>query len=595
MSRYRLIQLSGSATVLPRRRSAREVLSEKCRRPVVGASLAIAVAVTTTCGESTTGPDPEPGPDPRGAIRVALELTGVDPDPDGCTASVDGVEARSLQNGGAEIFSDLSVGDHVVLLAELADNCAVNDANPRTVAVTANQTAETTFVVACTSRYPDFTDQMVTPIYVSDVVGAFHDIQDHGLYLEAHATDAFDYRPPLENHVQGIQRLRQSNYIMATSKDADASKLAIAHIASIPELDLIASNENPPAGDSVVRVEIIDTDLIHAGGISACGDVIAVPIEGDGRSEIRFFFVPQDDPESFWDLATQFPNARVTRGASEAGAVSLTRLPVGPHQDHYLLAVLTHGSDGPLDFYLSNTRHVFDGFGPTPVSSWGIDAASFYEIQNIDLILQPNGEMYLLGTRCRGDLCWSTGGEDWGYLYEVEFDDDSLLTNPTLTEVAGKHFYAYDHGGFEGAAGIYVSQDGKLALYTVEQYTEQMGWTGDKLRMTEFSWPQEPSEYWIRLYDDANFTDRTLVLYGTSGHFLPNYNHVYVDGEWGFNDKVSAAEWRLPPGTIYVLYENNTYGGDLMVLVGNGETQRLNLNDVGFGDKLSSSKFFGGS
>jgi hypothetical protein len=593
MNGYYPIQRFGCATMLPRRSSAAAALGAKHRRPVFGTFLAFAIALNTACGDSTT--DPEPGPDPTGAIRVALELTGVDLDPDGCTTSIDGGTARHLQNAGAEVFSSLSVGNHEVLLAELADNCAVNGANPRTVSVIANQTAEMTFRVECSSRYPDFTAEMVTPVYVSDVVAAFHAIQDHGLYLEAHTTDAFDYRPPLANHVQGIQRLRQSNYIMATAKDADASKLALAHIASIPELDLLASNENPPAGDAVVRVEIIDIEMIHAGGISACGDIIVVPIEGDGRSEIRFFFVPQDDPESFWDLSTQFPDARVARGTSTAGAVSLTRLPAGPHEDHYLLAVLAHGSDGPLDFYLSNTRHVFDGFGTMPVSSWAIDAASFYEIQNIDLILQPDGEMYLLGTRCQGDLCWSTGGEDWGYLYKVEFADDSLLTGPTLTQVAGKHFYAYDHGGFEGAAGIYVSQDGKLALYTAEQYTEQMGWTGDKLRMTEFAWPQQPTEYWIRLYDDSNFSDRMLELYGTSRHFLPNYNHVYVDGEWGFNDKASAAAWKLPPGTIYVLYENNTYGGSYITLIGNGEIQLLNLNDVGFGDKLSSSKFFGGS
>jgi hypothetical protein len=110
--------------------------------------------------------------------------------------------------------------------------------------------------------------------------------------------------------------------------------------------------------------------------------------------------------------------------------------------------------------------------------------------------------------------------------------------------------------------------------------------------MTEFGWMQE-SQYWIEMYDDKNFADRRFVLYGTSGNYLPNYNHVYVDGEWGHNDKVSSVKWFLPEGTFYSLFEHDTYGGMPLLLIGTGEIEGYpDLGSLGFNDKTSSSRFF---
>jgi hypothetical protein len=431
--------------------------------------------------------------------------------------------------------------------------------------------------------YGKYTREMITPIYVPDAVSAFNALPTHGLYVQAYTNNNFDYGCcDASSHIQGIQRLRDSDYLVLSSNDNEVprARIAIVRINSTPGDEYLASNENPPPDDMVVKVWGFPGPLNHAGGMATCGDILVVPIEGGGTSEIHFLFMPKNNPEEFYDLSDKYENAIVRRPHAPAGAVALTRFPTGPHKDHYLLAVLTDGHDGPLDFYLSNTEHIFDGF--QFVSQWdGVSDPVFHGNQNMDFIMEPDGDIFLLGT---DNTNWLFGA-DWGELYRVEFGDQ--FANPRLTLVASKHFYASDHGNFDGGAGLYVNRDGKVALYTSEPFSSNL-----KLKMMEFGWPQEISEYYVVLYDDSWFRDRRLTLWGTTGHYLPNYHHIYVSGEWGFNDKVSSAQWKLPPGKTYVLYENNTYGGNTLKLVGTGEAEEIgNFDDKGFGDKTSASKF----
>lgn len=447
---------------------------------------------------------------------------------------------------------------------------------------------EVQFTTTPADPYAEYTEEMVTPVYVDNVVAAFNAIPDHGLYLQAYTNNHFDYGCcDARSHIQGIQRLRGSDYLALSSNDfaEPRPRIAVVQITSTPGDELLASNENPPADD---RVVMIYTDFEgaweHAGGMATCGDILVVPLENGNASEIHFLFAPQGNVGEIYDLSDRYESAIVQRPSSgsgnKAGAVALTRFPSGPHEGHYLLAVLTDGHEGPLDFYLSNTRNIFDGFHF--VAQWdGVQDPVFHGNQNMDFIMQSNGDIYLLGT---DNTNWLTGA-DWAELYRVQFGNESFA-NPTLTHVASTHFYAEDHGNFDGGAGLYINHDGKLALYSVEPFTSDL-----KLKMIEFGWPQAASNYWVILYDDKKFKDRRLLLYGTSGHYLPNYQHIFVDGEWGFNDKASSVAWLLPPGTAYLLFEDDTYGGAVLPLVGNGQVQVI--EDLGgFSDKISSSKFY---
>jgi len=431
-------------------------------------------------------------------------------------------------------------------------------------------------------EYSEFTNEMVTPVYVDDAVTAFEEIPDRGLYLEAYTDNGFDYGWCIDcGHIQGVQRLRESDYLVLSSNDGEhpGARLALVHIASTPGDELLASNEGPPPGDRVFKLYLeFEAEWNHAGGMATCGDILAVPLENSSSSEIRLLFVPRGSPADLYDLSYKYPDAVIKRPDDKAGAVALTRFPTGPHKGQYLVAVLTDGHEGPLDFYLSRTKRIFDGF--QRVARWyGVKDPVFHGNQNMDFVVQTDGTIFLIGT----DNTNVQSGEDWAELYRVEFADESLA-DPKLTQITATHFYCGDHGDFDGGAGLYVNHDGKLALYTVEMFTSNL-----KLKLTEFGWTQD-SPYWIEMYDDKGFKDRKLVLRGSTGNYLPNYHHVYAGGEWGYNDKVSSVRWFLPEGVTYLLYEQNSYGGRSLALTGTGKTEEY--SDVGyFSDLASSSKF----
>ena len=128
-------------------------------REVSGAAL-LAGLGALSCDGARNAVDPgrpllwevEPG---TGDLEVTVTTTGADLDPDGYTVTVQSDE-RSQHIGINETvtFTGLSPGNHTVTLSHVADNCKVEGQNPRTVSVTAGQTASTTFQVICEPTAP---------------------------------------------------------------------------------------------------------------------------------------------------------------------------------------------------------------------------------------------------------------------------------------------------------------------------------------------------------------------------------------------------------------------------------------------------------
>jgi len=114
--------------------------------------LPLAVVATSTlvwggCGGSdTTGPGVQ---SQTGLIQVSTSTSGVDLDPDGYAATLDGGAERAIGPNGVTTFSDVAVGSHQVALTGLADNCSVSGDNPGTVAVAGGETAQVSFLVSC--------------------------------------------------------------------------------------------------------------------------------------------------------------------------------------------------------------------------------------------------------------------------------------------------------------------------------------------------------------------------------------------------------------------------------------------------------------
>jgi hypothetical protein len=89
-----------------------------------------------------------------GDLEVAASTTGEDLDPDGYTVTVDGAQTQRVPTNDRVTFAGLAAGGHEVLLDDVADNCTVSGANPRTVNVPAGETASTTFDVTCEGQPP---------------------------------------------------------------------------------------------------------------------------------------------------------------------------------------------------------------------------------------------------------------------------------------------------------------------------------------------------------------------------------------------------------------------------------------------------------
>ena len=92
-----------------------------------------------------------PTPPPTtGDLTVTTTTGGTGSDPDGYTVSVDGA-TQSITVNGSVTYNGLNTGNHSVGLSGVAANCVVSGQNPRTVAVSAGNTTQTNFEVACTA------------------------------------------------------------------------------------------------------------------------------------------------------------------------------------------------------------------------------------------------------------------------------------------------------------------------------------------------------------------------------------------------------------------------------------------------------------
>ena len=96
----------------------------------------------------------------EGALDVVTTTSGEDLDPDGYAVSVGGGSPTAIGVEDTLSFPDLTPGDYEVELSGVAANCSVGGDNPRTVAVSAGATAETTFAVTCSAIIPP-PDQVV--------------------------------------------------------------------------------------------------------------------------------------------------------------------------------------------------------------------------------------------------------------------------------------------------------------------------------------------------------------------------------------------------------------------------------------------------
>ena len=81
-------------------------------------------------------------------MRAAAATSGSNP-PAGYTVTVDSGQSTSIGINDSVTATGIPAGSHRAALGGVPGNCSVNGDNPRTVSVRANDTARTTFSVAC--------------------------------------------------------------------------------------------------------------------------------------------------------------------------------------------------------------------------------------------------------------------------------------------------------------------------------------------------------------------------------------------------------------------------------------------------------------
>ncbi len=281
-----------------------------------------------------------------------------------------------------------------------------------------------------------------------------------------------------DNHFQGVQRLGASDVLALSGADSSASAadLFLVELGSV--------------GARFISALTLDDEAWHAGGISAAGAILAVPFYDSGgsarQSRVRFYDVA--DPRA----PRQLP-VTIERAGRKAIAVALTRLVNG-----YWLAAVLSGRDGDprrLDFYLSRTADLLDGFSPP--ASWPTayvrarngEAPSFSHFQNINFLRQTDGRLYLVGFHNTFVNLSALPGRDYADLYEIVLPasvtraEHPAIDYPLVVKVANRRLRCRDgYCSFDAAAGAHVGPvTGSLSIYAAPGWIDH-----DTLKLARF-------------------------------------------------------------------------------------------------------------
>ncbi|MEM9819809.1 MAG: hypothetical protein AAF985_02000 [Bacteroidota bacterium] len=433
----------------------------------------------------------------------------------------------------------------------------------------------------------------------------FYNWHDQPHFIAVGDNDAFpkkEYKRITNNHFQGIQRLNNGKHVVLSggSKKSGCSNLFITRLGS-------HGRKTEPIGTNLLRKSIPDRkDILeaiillddeaywHAGGISICGDILVVPLEGDGLGS-RILFLNMKNPTQ----PIQYQN-EIFRPNKKAGAAALIRLPNG----HFLCAVWTEDTGHHFDFYLSDQpditstyfKHVLR-FDYQRIRNRNKKEPSFQGIS----FVQQGHLIYIIGTGNTQKLAPVIRGVNYAYLFEIRLRAETTVSNtPQLLAMDilqvgkrtfgnGKNFY--DMGA---AGGVFVSRGGRVSMYSGHHWRRK-----SMLRFAEFDPPLMASDpeltqlegATIELYQHKNFKGRCLKLLGVQADdtAIADYRQIFVQ-KMDYENQVSSIRVHLPKGLRYALYDNRSFQGLERVITGNGFLQEF--PDLGgFNDRICSSKY----
>lgn len=273
---------------------------------------------------------------------------------------------------------------------------------------------------------------------VADIAEAFEALPESPLTIKLKNTIHFDQEG---GHLQGIQ-LYKGNTIYLSGSSSGYSYMVGGNL----EQRTITSIDT-----------LLLSPLRHAGGFQIYDHFLAVGIEDNQKrnhAKVQIYDLEKDSP---WKM----PLASLERkGAPErvtAGAVGLTAF----KEEMWLLVanwdsrVLDFYTCPEKDFYLGNASFQLQmsmDLSRQDRNDWiNPDWLSY---QNLNLFTDKKGQMYVTGTAQTPD------GKQLADLFQLIPDTEK----PVLTKISSKIFSTSGKVNFKAAAGLQVSQEGRLLL-----------------------------------------------------------------------------------------------------------------------------------
>lgn len=100
-------------------------------------------------GAPAPGPPPAPAPAPGGLVVATVSTSGKEPDRDGYLISLEGYEPRRVGVNDAVSFTDVAIGERLVTLDDVSEDCKLKGDNPMTVDVEEGREARAKFSLTC--------------------------------------------------------------------------------------------------------------------------------------------------------------------------------------------------------------------------------------------------------------------------------------------------------------------------------------------------------------------------------------------------------------------------------------------------------------
>eukprot|EP00931_Biecheleriopsis_adriatica_P119351 TRINITY_DN94588_c0_g1_i1.p1 TRINITY_DN94588_c0_g1~~TRINITY_DN94588_c0_g1_i1.p1 ORF type:complete len:416 (+),score=101.59 TRINITY_DN94588_c0_g1_i1:52-1248(+) len=312
----------------------------------------------------------------------------------------------------------------------------------------------------------------VTPM-LQDALASFKKLSAKGTDFSVGLGKAFPsdhYVNAMSEHIQGVQRLYGTPYMAFTGQGSSWSQFFIAKLAST----------DPITGDQVKTAVNIEKEYRHAGGLSIWNNILVVgaemkcPVSNWCGEKSRVYFYDVSKPRSPVKL-----DILIERPKTSAGAVALTQM-----ADDRFLVIVGGWDSAVLDFYVSNAETLTSGSPKfKQIDSWNRkellakagQSSSFGSYQNLNLIRQQDGQLFLVGTWRKSGMF--VASQDIADLFKVSLKKNKV----TITKVASQDF----KGGstdFQAGAGAYVASEDALQIYGINWVQ-----TNKHIPMSEFS------------------------------------------------------------------------------------------------------------